>query len=364
MGWSDSIPGLAAITQKASAALPRSTSTFSVGAGIEGKPTGEILEAHAAATGGARKVDGNASWWDDEDGFSPASIVLRILQTFFSFVNLCIYITLAAFQSKWQVGVSFLVGLSLFFNIEGLMHSGVILSTILLADKVRFLQGLERALKQIRVAVIINAFQSTVFLLAAIITTVSANVGGCKDASKDAHADVDGYTDALPTFCRNKRAAAAFFWLTFFSWLGSLTLTVLVFIRIRRHPTSGGFAPPGSHFPADADEAFSRPSYEPGYAPTSTAENPFTNVHAAHSHANMGGGYRPSHDYAEGGERLFDEQGLRGQGYDAAPQRRDPFEDPQEEYGAGGGEGRYGGSVDPYEAIRQSMDVHRPQSQY
>jgi len=46
-----------------------------------------------------------------------------------------------------------------------------------------------------------------------IITTVSANVGGCKDPSKDAHADLEGYQDALGGFCRNKKAGAAFFWL-------------------------------------------------------------------------------------------------------------------------------------------------------
>jgi hypothetical protein len=51
-------------------------------------------------------------------------------------------------------------------------------------------------------------------MVIAIASTVSANVGGCKDASKDAHADLEGYTDVLGGFCRNKRAAAAFFWLT------------------------------------------------------------------------------------------------------------------------------------------------------
>ena len=52
-------------------------------------------------------------------------------------------------------------------------------------------------------------------LLMALVNTVSANVGGCKDATKDAHADLEGYVDALPSFCRSKRASAAFFWLHF-----------------------------------------------------------------------------------------------------------------------------------------------------
>jgi hypothetical protein len=47
---------------------------------------------------------------------------------------------------------------------------------------------------------------------------------------------------------------------------------------------------------------------------------------------------------------LFDEDGLRGQGYDHSQQRHDPFEDPQDGSSAGG---RYGASDDPYEAIRK-----------
>ncbi|GAA5862347.1 hypothetical protein JCM8547_007611 [Rhodosporidiobolus lusitaniae] len=378
MGWTDSVPGLSALKDRATASLPRSTSAFSV-QGIEGKEDGQIISGSREApaglgVGGSRKVDGRGRWWEDEDGTGLPSIVLRGLQTFFSFINLCIYIALAAFQSKWGVGVSFLVGLALFVNIEGLLHSGVFLSAILLADKFSFLRGLERALRQVRISIIVNAFQSLLFLLLAIITTVSANVGGCKDASKDSHAEVEGYTEALPGFCRNKRAGAAFFWLTFFAWLSSLALTLLTFHSIRRHPTSSGFVPPsssfshqghpGAAFPADADEeaAFSRPSYEPGYAPAPTSSHdPFRNPPGDLSTT---GGYRPSHDYAEGGERLFDEDGMGGQGYatygrGGEEARRDPFEDPGETYGgdSGGAGGRYGASDDPYDAIRKSMEA-------
>ncbi|GAA5842647.1 hypothetical protein JCM11251_007750 [Rhodosporidiobolus azoricus] len=366
MGLLDKVPGLSNLAEKASSAIPRSTSSFST-AGIEGKANGEI-HGGVHAQSGARKVDARGKWWDDEDGLSPLGVGLRALQTFFPFINLCIYIALAAWQSQWKVGVSGLVGLALAVNIEALLHGGVIFSTLLLADKFPFLRPLERALKQVRIAVIINAFQSLLHLLLAIVTTVSANVGGCKDPSKDPHADTEGLTDALSGFCRNKRAGAAFFWLNTFAWIGSLTLTFLVFYRIRRHPTSGGFIPPGSQFPADADEeaAFGRPSYDFGsgaaggrYAPTATGEGegPFADsmggVHA--------GGYRPSHDYAEGGERLFNEDGLSGQGYDQGlgMGRRDPFEDPQDGGYGGGGPGRYGGNDDPYEAIRKSMDVNR-----
>jgi len=95
------------------------------------------------------------------------------------------------------------------------MLSPPAVATFLLADKLRFLRPLERGLKQIRIAVILQAFQVVCMLLMALVNTVSANVGGCKDATKDAHADLEGYVDALPAFCRNKRASAAFFWLNF-----------------------------------------------------------------------------------------------------------------------------------------------------
>lgn len=40
-------------------------------------------------------------------------------------MNLCIYISIAAFQNKWNVGVSFLTGLSLFFNVQSLLHGAL-----------------------------------------------------------------------------------------------------------------------------------------------------------------------------------------------------------------------------------------------
>ncbi|BGP41939.1 hypothetical protein JCM10450v2_006015 [Rhodotorula kratochvilovae] len=324
--------------------------------GIEGKTGGEVFSGEDAAPGGMRRVDARGRWWDDEDGDSPLGLVLRILETFFPFVNLCIFISQAAFQSKWGVGISGRVGLSLFFCIEALLHGGLVLSTFLLADKLRFLRPLERGLKQIRIAVILQVFQVVCMLLMALVTTVSANVGGCKDASKDANAELEGYTDALPGFCRDKRASAAFFWLNFFAWAATLSLTFLLFARVRRNPRSTGFAPPGAQFPADDEEAWARPSFD-----TSEQPQPGGGAGYAPAAASSAPGYRPSHDYADGGERLFDEPatasgyGRRYATVDEEP-LRDPFEDQGYDDAPGGG--RYGGIEDPYEAIRKSMDVH------
>ncbi|EMS23047.1 hypothetical protein NBRC10512_004720 [Rhodotorula toruloides] len=334
--------GISSLTSFASSKFGKASSPSFSSVGIEGKEGGEVVEGAGAsqpAGGRLREVGATApSWLDDEDGNSLLGTILRILEVFLPFVNLIIFIAQASFQAKWNVGISGRVGLSLFVCIEALVHGGLVLSAFTLADRFHFLRGLERGLKQVRIAVILNAFQTGVMLILALVTSISANVGGCKDASKDPHHDLKGYTDALPGFCRDKRASAAFFWLNFVAWAITLGLCLLTFARIRRNPRTGGFVPPGSHFPQDDEEAWNRPSYEAGYGPSEGA----------------GGeqGYRPSHEYSAQGERLFDEP----RGY-ATTGIRDPFEDPG--YDSSAGQGRYGRVDDPYEAIRNSMDVHR-----
>ncbi|GAA5999192.1 MARVEL domain-containing protein [Rhodotorula paludigena] len=360
MGLLDRVPGLS--TLAASTGMTKSHSGAFSAVGIEGKADGEVLtgERGAARGGGTRRIT-PGGLFDDDDGSSPIGTVLRILETLFPFVLLCIFIAQASFQNKWDVGVSGRVGLSLVVAIEALLHGGLVLATFMLADKIRFLRPLERGLKQVRIAVILNAFQAALQLVLALVTTISANVGGCKDASKDAHAETEGYTDTLGGFCRDKRAGAAFFWLNFFAWTGSLALTLLVFYNIRRNPRTTGFVPPGAsgvgaQFPQDDEEAWARPSFEGGYAPPGAAG--MTDL----------GGYRQSHD----GQRLFDEPGTAsgygrvggGAGGAGAMDQgvRDPFADQgYDDLHGGGHGGAYGGMDDPYEAIRKSMDVHRPQ---
>ncbi|GAA5822194.1 hypothetical protein JCM5353_006264 [Sporobolomyces roseus] len=277
------------------------------------------------------KKGGRGSWWDDENGTSILSISIRGLQTFFPFINLCIYIALTAFQSRWKVGISFLVGL---------------IATALAADKLKFLRSLDRVMRQIRVAAIVNSLRAFCMIIMAIVTTVSANVGRCKDPSKDAHADFEGIQAALGGFCRNKKAGAAFFWLNAIAWLSALTLTLITFTRVRRSPQSTAFIPPGSSFPtshedfdADQEESFAR-------------SDPF-NPPSQQAH------YRPSHDYTSvEGERPFD-GGFGTYHHNSTGTElggmRDPFEDPAEnEYGRSS---RAGETVDPYHAIKKSMEL-------
>ncbi|KAL8280301.1 hypothetical protein RQP46_007218 [Phenoliferia psychrophenolica] len=200
------------------------------------------------------------------DGSSPLNIGLRALQTFLPFVNLCIYISIAAFQKKWGVGISGLTGLCLFINAQSLLHGALFLATPLLYEKVSFLRGLARGLRQIRIGVIINGVQTFLMVLMALITTISANSGGCKNADDDPHKDLEGYTDAMGPFCRNKRAGAAFFWLNFFAWATTLGLILFTWYHIRKSPKSTGFAIPGAQFPTDDEEAFAHSDVEtPGY---------------------------------------------------------------------------------------------------
>lgn len=82
-------------------------------------------------------------------------------------------------------------------------------------------RSIERNLGEMRVALILNSSQTFRSFLLALITTISANSGGCKNRANDPNAALAGYTDAMGPFCRDKRAGAAFFWLA----LGMLYLS-------------------------------------------------------------------------------------------------------------------------------------------
>ncbi|GAA5933801.1 SDR family NAD(P)-dependent oxidoreductase [Sporobolomyces koalae] len=316
-----------------------SSNSFQSVSGIEGKQDGRILSGPASSR--EHQVSKGRSpgqkWWDDEDGTSLLAISLRGLQTVLPFVNLCIYIALAAFQSRWKVGVSFLVGLSLFFNVETLLHGAALLVISIAADNFRVLRSLDRLMRPIRVAVILNSFQAFCMLIMAIVTTVSANTGGCKDPSKDTHAELEGYQEALPGFCRNKRAGAAFFWLSSIVWLATLTLTLISFVQIRRHPRS---------------TAFNSPSQDPNSGLYDDQAGP-DSLEAFHNPSS----YRPSRDYPSNGETPFD-GGYSTYHHNATgdihAEARDPFENPEIEEGRT--EARYE-AIDPYEAIQKSMEL-------
>lgn len=144
------------------------------------------------------------------------------------------------------------------------------------------------------------------------------------------------------------KAAAAFFWLQLFAWLGSLTLVGLTWYQQRTNPRSHAFAQPSAEYPDPNDDPFDAGEFD--------AEPPRT-AYAA------GGGYRPSGEFFEGqgeggvfGEGVHGYEGVGEQRFEEEeekyhPRKRDPFEDQptggREEWGPGGG------GTDPYAQIRE-----------
>ena len=97
--------------------------------------------------------------------------------------------------------------------VEALLASIALLIIPILHDR-GSLKGIGRAVAQVRFGFVMSIAQCLLLLLLALVNTISANVKGCgKDATKDSHAELEGYLDKLPTLCRNKRALSAFLWL-------------------------------------------------------------------------------------------------------------------------------------------------------
>lgn len=193
---------------------------------------------------------------------------------------------------------------------------------------------------------------------------------------------MEGYLEALGGFCRNKRAGAAFFWLSLstleiplirvltlqpaendhrlptVSWCASLSAVLYSWYLIRKYPQSSAFAPPRAQ--DYDDEAFDARAADGDL--TTSAASPYRQYEQDNDHAEAPApGYRPSF----GGDSYpyyDDQQPQQAPEYDAG--YRDPFEDsPAGDYGYPEGEDqeardrrrRYE-AADPYDAIRQSME--------
>lgn len=191
-----------------------------------------------------------------QDETSPQFIVVHSLQALFPFINLCIYIAIAAFQRYWGVGPSFMTALALLVSVGSFLFGLMFREYHLHFQNIPFVHGesplivlsiQSSSLSPTPDSISCVAwqdssvkFESDLFLsrlksssisswrqsnspnnqrnadshACRIIATVSANSGGCKNRSADPNAGKAGYTAAMDPFCRNKRAAAAFFWLT------------------------------------------------------------------------------------------------------------------------------------------------------
>ncbi|KAF9067194.1 hypothetical protein BDP27DRAFT_1226088 [Rhodocollybia butyracea] len=182
---------------------------------------------------------------------SKPAILFHVSQIFFNFLSMACFASVAAFQAKWGVGPSGLSGFTLFITILGMLFSTFMLVIPVLYEKYDKFVRLARALKEVRVSFILTGAGTVVSLLIAFIVTISAwTEPGCKDASKDPHADIDpGFTSGLPGWCSTKKAAAIFLWLVFVFWAASTTLLI---INWRQGKLLGPRDPPFQH-PADEE---------------------------------------------------------------------------------------------------------------
>ncbi|KAH9467390.1 hypothetical protein MJO28_000005 [Puccinia striiformis f. sp. tritici] len=194
--------------------------------------------------GGAQNGNSASSLLDDEDT-SPTQIALRGLTIFFLSINLFIYIAIAAFQKKWDVGPSGLTGLAIFVLIQGLLHALVFLLVPQIYERTDMLRGFARAIRLTRIQFIVYGTQSGLALVLSLIATISAYTGGCKNSQADPNASNTDYISHIGGFCRNKRAAAAFWWFSFLCFGLSLGIVFKSWYSIRklgpRHPA---FEPP------------------------------------------------------------------------------------------------------------------------
>ncbi|KAA1077118.1 hypothetical protein PGTUg99_004782 [Puccinia graminis f. sp. tritici] len=181
---------------------------------------------------------------DDEDT-GPTQIAIRSLTIFFLFINLFIYIAIAVFQKKWGVGPSGLTGLAIFILVQALLHALVFLLVPQIYERTDMLRGFARAIRLTRIQFIVYGTQTGLALVLSLIATISAYTGGCKDSKSDPNASNTAYISHIGGFCRNKRAAAAFWWFSFLSFGLSLGIVFKSWYSIRklgpRHPA---FEPP------------------------------------------------------------------------------------------------------------------------
>jgi hypothetical protein len=148
----------------------------------------------------------------------------------------------------------------------------------------------------------------------AMVNTISANTRGCKDPTKDPHAEQDGYLDKLPGFCRNKRALTAFLYFSLVAWLVS---GFFVFQQWREYRKSGSSIPPFRE-PTDGGEA---------------GEDAFDACDAQYDPPEMTA-YAPGRASGTfyGSDRPFQEPPPSGYGNYSSPTAANPFQDPSPPY--------------------------------
>ncbi|KAG1852922.1 hypothetical protein C8R48DRAFT_723748 [Suillus tomentosus] len=167
--------------------------------------------------------------YEDDMIISKPAIIFHISQTFFNFLAMACFASVASFQAKWGIGPSGLSGFAIFVSVTGIFLSLFLLFVPVVYEKYDKLIRLARTLKEVRVGFILVGSGCIFSLLIAFITTISAwTEPGCKNADNDPHASLgDAFTSALPGWCSTKKAGAIFFWLAFGFWLASFILLII-----------------------------------------------------------------------------------------------------------------------------------------
>jgi len=172
------------------------------------------------------KSGGGALLHEDDMIVSKPAIVFHAAETFFSFLALCCFASVAAFQAKWGVGPSGLSGFSIFVALFGMFLALFMLLVPVIYEKYDKLMRLARAIKEVRVVFILAGSGLTLTFLISFITTISAwTEPGCKDPNKDPNASKgDGFKNGLSDWCTTKKAGAIFFWLSTIFWIATMVL--------------------------------------------------------------------------------------------------------------------------------------------
>ncbi|CAH7687737.1 hypothetical protein BY996DRAFT_4583657 [Phakopsora pachyrhizi] len=246
--------------------------------GIAGGPNSKLevsssrlrSNRHLGRVVGPESVVGSGSGLDDDDT-SPIQVIIRGTAVFFLVINTLIYIAIANFQKRWKVGPSGLTGLALFILIQALLHALALLAVPQIYERTDMLRGFSRAIRLTRIQFIIYGTQTGLTLILSLATTISAYTGGCKNPQDDPHASDKDYISNISGFCRNKRAAAAFWWFSFFTFAASLGIVFKSWYSIRKlGPNHSSFEPPqgvGVKSVADDDEDFRADDDEDHFAP-------------------------------------------------------------------------------------------------
>ncbi|KAI0033100.1 hypothetical protein K488DRAFT_78101 [Vararia minispora EC-137] len=212
-----------------------------------------------SSTGGIGNGRGAVGFEDDMIVSKPI-IVCHACQIFFAFIAMCCFASVASFQAKWKVGPSGLTGFALFVAIFTMFLAAGLLAVPVVYEKYDRLTRLARVLKEARVSFIFGGTGTSLTLLIAFITTISAwTEAGCKDASKDPHADLgDGFKNGLSGWCSTKKAGAAFFWFAFLAWAVHFGILLWDWRKGRLGaPRDQPFTRPADQDDADAESVYS-----------------------------------------------------------------------------------------------------------